>query len=69
MGRGVVEAMYASLPVVASRVGGLSEVVEDGQTDRLVTAGEPGPLAEAILLCLENEPQRREHGKQAWPRK
>ena len=68
IGRGVVEAMYAGLPVVASRVGGLREVVEHGQTGRLVTAGEPGPLAEAILFYLEHEPQRREHGERARQR-
>jgi len=62
-GRGAVEAMYAGLPVVASRVGGLCEIVEHDRTGRLVPSGEPRPLAEAILFYLGNESQRREHGE------
>jgi glycosyltransferase involved in cell wall biosynthesis len=43
-----LEAMRAGLPVVASRVGGLPEIVEDGITGRLVDAEDAGQLAAAV---------------------
>ncbi|HEX4364165.1 MAG TPA: glycosyltransferase family 4 protein [Solirubrobacteraceae bacterium] len=48
----LAEAMVAGTPVVATRVGGLAEVVVDGVTGRLVTPGEPGELAAAVLEVL-----------------
>ncbi|HOX57762.1 MAG TPA: glycosyltransferase family 4 protein [Verrucomicrobiota bacterium] len=68
IGRAAVEAMYAGLPVVASRVGGLAEIVEDGETGRLVAPGQADPLAEAIVFYLEHEPQRLEHGSRGRQR-
>jgi glycosyltransferase involved in cell wall biosynthesis len=48
----LAEAMVAGTPVVATRVGGLAEVVVDGVTGRLVAAGEPSALAAAVLEVL-----------------
>jgi len=48
----LAEAMAAGTPVVATRVGGLAEVVADGVTGRLVTPGEPAELAAAVLEVL-----------------
>ncbi len=48
----LAEAMNAGTPVVATRVGGLAEVVEDGVTGRLVAPGDPAALAEAVLDVL-----------------
>jgi len=45
---GVVEPLLAGVPVIASRVGGLPEVVLDGVTGKLVTAGNVDELAAAI---------------------
>jgi glycosyltransferase involved in cell wall biosynthesis len=47
------EAMAVGTPVVATRVGGLPEVVEDGVTGRLVAPGDPSALAEATLDVLD----------------
>lgn len=48
----LAEAMNAGTPVVATRVGGLAEVVEDGVTGRLVAPGDPAALADAVLDVL-----------------
>lgn len=49
----VIEAAAAGLPVVASRVGGLSEIVEEDVTGNLVPAGDADALARAILGMAE----------------
>jgi len=46
------EAMAVGTPVVATRVGGLAEVVDDGVTGRLVEPGNPEALADAVLDVL-----------------
>jgi glycosyltransferase involved in cell wall biosynthesis len=46
------EAMAVGTPVVATRVGGLAEVVDDGVTGLLVEPGEPRALADAVLEVL-----------------
>ena len=43
-----VEGLLAGIPVVASRVGGLPEVIEDGVTGLLVEPGDSGSLARAL---------------------
>ena len=54
----VVESMAAGLPVVASAVGDLPRVIEDGRTGRLVAPGDPEALA-AALAALADRPQER----------
>jgi glycosyltransferase involved in cell wall biosynthesis len=48
----LAEAMAVGVPVVATRVGGLPEVVDDGVTGRLTTPGDPDALAAAVLDVL-----------------
>jgi glycosyltransferase involved in cell wall biosynthesis len=48
----LAEAMAVGTPVVATRVGGLAEVVDDGVTGRLVAPGDPDGLAAAVLEVL-----------------
>jgi glycosyltransferase involved in cell wall biosynthesis len=49
----VVEAMAAGVPVVATRVGGIPEIVRDGVTGRLVPPGDEAALAAAIAEILD----------------
>ncbi len=50
----LLESMAAGVPVVATRVGGNPEVVDDGRTGLLVPPREPAALAGAICTILEN---------------
>jgi glycosyltransferase involved in cell wall biosynthesis len=47
-----LEAMACGCPVIASRVGGLQENIEDGRTGLLATVGDPTELAQAIIRVL-----------------
>jgi glycosyltransferase involved in cell wall biosynthesis len=55
----IIEAMAASLPVVATKVGGNPEAVEDGVTGFVVPPENPAALADAILRLL-SDPKRSE---------
>jgi glycosyltransferase involved in cell wall biosynthesis len=61
----LAESMAVGTPVVATRVDGLPEVVEDGVTGRLVAPGAPDQLAAAVLDVLGHREQMsataREH--------
>lgn len=63
MGRVAVEAMAAGLPVVATRVGGLAEVIVDGETGLLVSCGDVGAMAQAIVAVLSDPPGARRMGE------
>jgi len=58
MGSSLLDAMDYGVPVVASRVGGIPDIVRDGQTGLLVPAGDAQALAQA-LLRLYRQPQLR----------
>lgn len=62
-GMSVAEAMACGKPVVASRVGGLPEVVDDGVTGLLVDPGDPRKLADAVRSLLEDRDLRTRMGR------
>jgi glycosyltransferase involved in cell wall biosynthesis len=64
----VLEASAAGLPVVATAVGGTPEVVADGTTGFLVSAGRPDALAEKIARLLKDDTLRQQMGCQGRQR-
>jgi glycosyltransferase involved in cell wall biosynthesis len=62
LGYACLEAMATELPAVASRVGGLSEVVVPGSTGLLVPPRNPPALAAALRTLLDSEELRRRMG-------
>ena len=52
----ILEAMALSRPVVATNVGGIPEMVEDGVTGLLVRPRDPDGLADAIVRLLQDHP-------------
>jgi D-inositol-3-phosphate glycosyltransferase len=64
-GLAAVEAMALGKPVVASNVGGLAEVVTDGQNGLLVPAGDVGRLAAALGRLLQDRAARERLGQTA----
>lgn len=64
-GRVAIEAFSCGVPVVASRLGAMSEVVRDGHTGLHFNPGEAGDLAEKILWAWEHPQAMCRMGKAA----
>lgn len=62
------EAMAAACPVVASAVGGLRDLVVDGHTGLLVSAGDVAGIARAVETLLANPERAREMGERGRAR-
>jgi N-acetyl-alpha-D-glucosaminyl L-malate synthase BshA len=63
-----LEAMACEVPVVASDVGGLPEVIKNGKEGFLVAPRNIEKMAERSLLILADDPLRKEMGKRARKR-
>lgn len=61
----LIEAMACSLPVVASRVGSIPDLVTDGQNGFLIEAGEPAALAKHLKNLHHNNDLRKKLGTAA----
>ena len=55
-GRTVIEAMAVGVPLVATRVGGIPEIIDDLQTGLLVEFGDTEALRQAVQRLLRDEP-------------
>jgi glycosyltransferase involved in cell wall biosynthesis len=64
----ILEAMASGVPVVATRVGGADELVEEGRTGLLVPPGSPEALAEALRDVGANASRRAAFGRAARER-
>jgi len=64
LGISIIEAMAAERPVVATHIGGILEVVEDGQTGLLVLPKNPDALAGAVMELLRDPERAQEMGRQ-----
>ncbi|MFH1772657.1 MAG: glycosyltransferase family 4 protein [Candidatus Omnitrophota bacterium] len=63
--RTVVESFACSVPVIAARVGGMSELVEDGKTGLLFNVKDPKDLASKIEWAWKNPDKMRQMGEEA----
>jgi D-inositol-3-phosphate glycosyltransferase len=63
-----LESIAVGTPVVASRVGGLAEIVRDGIDGFLVPPDDPKALAEKLAVLLSNRELRDQIGRNARQR-
>jgi glycosyltransferase involved in cell wall biosynthesis len=65
LGITVLEAMSFGLPVVASAVGGIPELISHGKNGLLIKPGKVQDIIDALLFCLGNRQVAREYGNRA----
>jgi glycosyltransferase involved in cell wall biosynthesis len=65
-GIAAIEACASGLPVIATSVGGLSDIVADQETGFLIPVGDVRALASALRILVENAGLRREMGLAAY---
>ncbi len=68
LGTSLLDAMACQTPIVATRAGGIPEIVEDAVTGLLVPPRDPHALADAIVRALEDRDLRRRLAQAAFGR-
>ncbi|WP_347258387.1 glycosyltransferase [Methylocaldum sp.] len=63
LGVSLLEAAASGVPIVATRAGGIPEIVKDGINGRLIEPGDSASLASAIVELLDDPTRRRELGQ------
>ena len=61
----ILEAMAHGLPIVAPNVGGIGEVLDNGEDGYLIDTRDPGAFAEKCFLLYENKQLRRRMARAA----
>ena len=65
-GRTVIEAFASNVPVLATRVGGIPEIIDDGVNGLLVSYGDEHALTSRLRELLQNEPLRKQLSARAF---
>ncbi|MFA5276199.1 MAG: GT4 family glycosyltransferase PelF, partial [Candidatus Omnitrophota bacterium] len=65
-GRVIIEAQAAGVPVVATKVGGVVDIIDDGLTGLLVNPADPGSMAEAALKIFKDKQLSRTLAENAY---
>jgi glycosyltransferase involved in cell wall biosynthesis len=63
LGTAVIDALALAKPVVATQAGGIPEIIQDGQSGRLVAPADPTALAGGIIELLTNPKLAKSMGK------
>ncbi len=61
----LLEAMAEGLPIIATNVGGIPEIIRDGENGLLVEKENPQALADAIKILISNQKLREEFSKKS----
>ncbi len=60
-----MEALAAGMPVIATRVGGIPDIVQEGETGHLIDAGDGDALGDALTTLVSDSALRRRMGESA----